>query len=263
MMKPQKTVVASAAAAGLLADRVRILGRLDADYRGLRAVLGARRFITLTTAYLARYPSDSHALRDLGTQLERFLREGLHWATRRERLALDMVRFESAQVCALDAPARPVITPDPILDSPLSKLRLGLQPYLTLLRLDYAVDDFLIALEKCEADARRGKASNGVDPAPKSGGRSKRIQLPKREEVFLAVYRYDRILHSKRLDMEGFLILAALSLGETVEKACFGAVKASLRTDINWPVQIKEWFSSWSALGWFCRPAQSSRQHLF
>lgn len=261
-MKPRKSVVASAAAAGPLADRVRILGRLDADYRGLRAVLGARRFITLTTAYLARYPSDSHALRDLGTQLESFLREELHWATPRERLALDMVRFESAQVCALDAPATPVITPDPILDSPLSKLRLGLQPYLTLLRLDYAVDDFLIALEKREADARRGEANDGVDQAPKAGGRSKRIQLPKREEVFLAVYRYDWMLYYKRLDMEGFLILAALALGETVEKACYEAVKASHRTNIVWPVQIKQWFTSWSALGWFCRPAQSCGQLL-
>ena len=27
----------------------------------------------------------------------------------------------------------------------------------------------------------------------------------------------------------------------------------SVRTDIDWSAQIKEWFDNWSALGWFCR----------
>jgi hypothetical protein len=97
---------------------------------------------TTFLSYLTRHPWDSHALRNLGNQLERFLREELHWATPREGLALDMVRFESAQVSARDGPAKPVITPDWILGIPLSKRRLGLQPYVTLLRFDYAVDDF-------------------------------------------------------------------------------------------------------------------------
>jgi hypothetical protein len=168
-----------------------------------------------------------------------------------------MVRFESAQVCARDGPAKPVITPDWILDLPLCKLRLGLQPYLMLLRFDYAVDDFLTALQKREAAARRAATRNELDPVPNAAGRSRRLKLPKREEVFLADYRFDRTLRYKRLDMEAFLILTALPLGETVERACFQIVKASHRKNIDWPLQIKDWFSNWSALGWFCRPAQS------
>jgi hypothetical protein len=31
------------------------------------------------------------------------------------------------------------------------------------------------------------------------------------------------------------------------------AVTASERTNIDWSAQIKEWFDTWSALGWFCR----------
>jgi hypothetical protein len=54
-----------------------------------------------------------------------------------------MVRFEWAQVVAFDGRSKPLISPDDILDTPPSRLRLGLQPYLSLLDLDYAVDDFL------------------------------------------------------------------------------------------------------------------------
>lgn len=243
--------------------RTRILDRLDADYRGLRVVLGVRKFITLTTAYLARNPSDAHALCNLGDRLERLLREELRCTTLRERAALDMVRFESAQVCALEAPAKPIITPDAILDSPVSKLRLGLQPYLTLLRLDYAVDDFLIRLKEREAGARRGETSDGIDPMPRTGGVNTRILMAKRQEVFVAVYREHMTPCCRRLDMEEFLILSALALGETVERACHEAVEASHRKHVDWSAQIGEWFRSWVALGWFCLLPQSSKQFLF
>jgi len=61
------------------------------------------------------------------------------------------------------------------------------------------------------------------------------------------------MLYYKRQDPEAFAILSALSRGATIEDACDGAVNASLRTDIDWAAQIKEWFDNWSALGWFCQ----------
>jgi hypothetical protein len=48
------------------------------------------------------------------------------------------------------------------------------QPYLSLLELNYAVDDFLIAIKKRESDVLRGEASNAVPPAPKAAKRRKR-----------------------------------------------------------------------------------------
>ena len=209
----------------------------------------------LATAYLARYPSDSYTLRDLGNRLEQFLQEEPQWSAPREELARDMVRFEWAQVVAFDGPAKPPVTPDDILDTPPSKLRLDSQPYLSLLELDYAVDDFLLAVKKRESDALRGEASNAVQSAPKAAKRRKRIRPPKREKVYLAVHRHDNMLYYKRLDSEAFAILASLGRGLTVEDACVEAVTASERTDIDWPVQIKEWFDNWSTLGWFCRPS--------
>jgi Putative DNA-binding domain len=233
----------------------RVLDCLYDDYPGLRAVVGERKFIKLATAYVARYPSDSYTLRDLGNRLEQFLEEEPQWSAPRQELALDMARFEWAQVVAFDGPSKPPISPDDILDTPPSKLRLGLQPYLSLLELDYAVDDFLIAVKKRESDALRGEASNAVQPAPKAAKRRKPIRLPKREKIYLAVHRHDNMLYYKRLDPEGFAILAALSRGATVEAASAEAVTASDRTNIDWAAQIKEWFDNWSSLGWFCRPS--------
>src|ERR1700758_4505089 len=146
----------------------RTLDCLYDDYPGLRAVVGEQKFMKLITAYLERYPSDSYTLRDLGNRLEQFLREEPQWSAPREELALEMVRFEWAQVVAFDGPANPSVTPDDILDTPASKLRLGLQPYLSLLELNFAVDDFLIAVKKRESDVLRGEASNAMDGAPKA-----------------------------------------------------------------------------------------------
>jgi hypothetical protein len=61
------------------------------------------------------------------------------------------------------------------------------------------------------------------------------------------------MLYYKRLDPEAYAILKSLQGGSTVEEACVEAVTASLRTNVDWSVQLKEWFDAWSALGWFCR----------
>ena len=231
----------------------RVLDCLYDDYPGLRAVVGERRFMKLTTAYLTQYQSDSYTLRDLGNRLEQFLQQEPHWCAPREELALDMIRFEWAQIVAFDGAAHPPVTPDDILDTPPSKLQLGLQPYLSVLELNFAVDDFLIAAKKGESDVLRGEASNAMDGAPKAAIRRKRVRFPKREKVYLAVHRHENMLYYKRLDREAFAILTALARGETVEEACVEAVSASERVNVDWSAQIKEWFDGWSALGWFCR----------
>jgi hypothetical protein len=233
----------------------RVLDCLYDDYPGLRTVVGERKFMKLARAYIERYPSDSFTLRDLGSRLEQFLRDEPNWSTPHQELALDMVRFEWAQVVAFDGAAKEPITPDDILDTPSNKLKLGLQPYLTLLELDFEVDDFLIAVRKRDSDVLRGEASNAMNAAPKMSGRRKRkrVRFPKRAKVYLAVHRHDNMLYYKRLDPDAFAILQLLGRGLTVEEACVEAVSQSSRTEIDWPEQIKEWFDTWSMLGWFCR----------
>jgi hypothetical protein len=231
----------------------RVLDCLHDDYPGLRAILGEKKFMRLATAYLAKYPSISFTLRNLGQRLEKFLREEPQWIAPNEELALDMARFEWAQVVAFDEAARPPITPDDVLDILPSKLRLALQPYLTLLELNYAVDKFLLGVKKREADVLRNEASNTFEAMPQAAKRKRRVRLPKRESVHLVVHRHENMLYHKRLEPEAFAILQRLGQGMTVKEACLGALAKSARPEVDWTRQIQEWFHDWSALGWFFR----------
>ena len=161
----------------------RVLDCLYDDYPGLRAIVGERKFLKLTTAYLAKYPSASFTLRNLGQRLEKFLREEPQWIVPNEELALDMARFEWAQVVAFDDAAQPKITTDDVLDTAPSKLRLGLQPYLSLLELNYAVDKFLLAVKKREGAVLRDEASNTFEAMPQTIRRKRPVRRPKRERV--------------------------------------------------------------------------------
>ena len=231
----------------------RVLDCLYDDYPGLRAILGERKFMKLITAYLAKYPSASFTLRNLGSRLEKFLRDEPSWTAPRHELALDMARFEWAQVVAFDDEAKPAITPDDILDARPEKLRLGLQPYLSLLELNYGVDEFLLAVKKSESAVLRSEASNTFDAMPHPTQRKRRIRLPKRKRIHLAVHRYDNMLYYKRLSAEGFVILTALRDGATLEEACVKGIFSSQRTGVDWSEEIKASFDNWASLGWFCR----------
>lgn len=227
----------------------RLLDCFYDDFPGLRAVLGQKAFIKLAEAYLAKYPSASFTLRNLGSRLEKFLREEPHRAGKKLDLALDIIRFEWAQVVAFDGEARPPVPIDDLLGADPSKLQLGLQPYITFLALDYPVDDFMLAVKK--HDALRSEASNAKTSAPKMG-RTKNVPLPKREKIFVAVHRHHCDLYYKRLTRESFALLTALRKGATVERACSRALRgASPATD--WSTEIKTWFQNWSSLGWFCQ----------
>jgi hypothetical protein len=231
----------------------RVLDCLYEDYPGLRAILGEKKFLRLATAYLARYPSTSFTLRNLGQHLEKFLRDEPHWIAPREELALDMARFEWAQVIAFDEAAEPPITTDDVLDTAPAKLRLRLQPYLSLLELNHAVDKFLLALKKREADGLRNEASNTFEAMPHERNRRRRIRLPKRERVYLAVHRHGNMLYFKRLEPEAFAILCSLGRGLTLEQACQNAIANRSPSKRDWARQLQEWFHDWAALGWFCR----------
>ena len=231
----------------------RVLDCLYDDYPGLRGILGEGKFMNLITAYLAKYPSASFTLRNLGSRLEQFLREEPRWVAPDRELALDMVRFEWAQVVAFDDAAKPAVTPDDILEARPDKLRLGLQPYLSLLELNYEVDEFLMAVKKNDAAVLRDEASNTFEARPQSFGVEKRVRLPKRKRIHLAVHRYDNTLYYKRLAPEAFITLTALRAGASVEEACLQALSSTKRTGVDWTAEIKAWFNDWASLGWFCR----------
>ncbi|MGH8045732.1 MAG: HvfC/BufC family peptide modification chaperone [Chthoniobacterales bacterium] len=234
----------------------RTLDCLHDDYPGLRALVGERRFTKLCTAYLVKYPSASYTLRDLGSRLEQFLREEPARTGARHAMAVDMARFEWAQTVAFDGPCEPVVSVDDLLDTLPDRLRMGVQPYISLLDLDFSVDKFLRAVRKREGDSLRGEASNAMSDAPQKKKIVRRVPPPRREKVHLVVHRHDNALYYKRLDASAFCLLASLRSGRTLEAACASA----LELDPAVASKIQGWFSDWSRLGWFCRPPKKSRK---
>jgi hypothetical protein len=230
----------------------RILDCLYDDYPGLRAVLGDRKFDRLARAYLARYPSESFSLRNLGSRVEKFLRAEPKWAAPHHRLALDMVRIEWANIVAFDEGAKPTIHVDDLLGRDPSKVRLALQPYVTLLEVRYPVDDLLIAAKKGD-DRLRGEASNAVALQHK---RARRISFRglKPQRLYIAVHRMENSVYYKSLTREQFEILRALQQGATIEKACAVLLKRRGSSAKDWPSQVQRWFKEWTSFGWFCHP---------
>lgn len=229
----------------------RLLDSFYEDFPGLHAVLGDRKFSILAEKYIEKHPSRSFTLRNLGSRLEKFLRAEPRWSAPRQKLALDMARFEWAQVEAFDNESLPVLVEDDLHGRDPATLKLLLQPYVMLLELDYPVDDFLIAVKK--GGSLRGEASNAVEHDRKRT-LAQRPALPRPRKTYLAVHRLDNDLYYKKLEPEAFAILTNLRRGMSLERACAKALEKTFDADVNWPGTIREWFATWTALGWFVRP---------
>ena len=214
------------------------------DSPGLRALLGEEKFSAFVRAYLARYPSRSFTLRNLCSRLAAFIRERPRLTAPHTALAHAIARFEWAQTVAFDGEARPVLTPDDLADAPPAKLRLGLQPYLSLVAAGWPVDDYVLAVK--QRDALRSEASNAIDRAPSAASR-KKVPRPRRAKTFIVVHRYHHRLYYKRVAAPAFRMLTALAAGRTLTQAVAAAGRGVK------PDEVREWFATWMELGWFCR----------
>jgi hypothetical protein len=220
------------------------------DYPGLRAVLGDRRFERLACAYLERYPSESFTLRNLGRRLIAFLKADPKWAAPQNRLCLEMAQLEWAHIQAFDNEARPPLEIDSLAGKDPARLRLRLQPHISLLRLRYELDRFLIQIKRAEGGS--GQASNALQERRAHLRRRLKRQLRTRT-LFLAVHRYQETVYYKRLELGQFRLLSVLQANGTMAQACEAAFRAAdAPHDLG--NRIKVWFETWASLGWFCRP---------
>ena len=227
----------------------RVLSSMIEDFPGLRAVLGDKRFEAMSKAYLVDCPSRSFTLRNRGARLEGWLRKHPKWAGPKQALAIDISRLEWADIEAFDGKAEPPLRPENLGADVGAKLRLKLQPYLSLLDLKYPVDDLLLEVRKQDEDT--DFASNAFQERHKR----KRVQAVaklKPAEIFLAVHRVDDSVYFRRIAREDFLILGALregkSLGEAIQAAFrHSRIPAGERAEL-----VQKWFQNWATLGWFC-----------
>jgi hypothetical protein len=228
----------------------RVLDSFAEDFPGLRAVLGGRRFDRVAEAYISACPSRTFTLRNLGSNLESWLRKQPRWAGARQKLALDMVRLEWAEIETFDGKAEPALKPEDLAGAQPAKLRLKLQPYIRLLDLCYPVDDILLEVR---SDEDSDFASNTFSERRKR----KRVQAVsklKAKLIFLAIHRLDFSVYFRRLDREEFSVLRALREGKTLARAVDCAFHRSSIPVQERPAHIENWFHTWAALGWFCRP---------
>jgi len=232
----------------------RVLDSLYEDCPGLRAVLGDTKFIALAEAYLVKYPSGSFTLRNLPGRLAQFIREVPRFTRPHTALCHDLARFEWARVEVFDTASQPVFTANDLLDVPAAKqgrLKLALQPYLQLLRLDYPVDDFVLAVKQREAQLLRGDASNApTELRRRKAGKAKR---PARARTHVAVHRLDGQIYFKRLEPAAYRILLALRGGATLQQALVTGIPRAKNSHADWAARVQGWFRNWMELGWLCK----------
>ncbi len=219
------------------------------DYPGLRAILGDPRFERLACAYLERHPSQSFTLRNLGRQLVKFLEAEPRWVSPHRKIAMDMARLEWAHVEAFDNEAKPPLKADDLLMLNPDQIRLKLQPYITLLKLQYEVDDFLIQVK--HGAGLRSEASNAMEQQRKRL-RTRLTQHLKPKVVYLAVHRHADSVYYKRLEAGQYHLLSALQENAALEEA-FVKLAELEPVNVDLGAQIKQWFEDWASLGWFCR----------
>jgi hypothetical protein len=234
----------------------RLLSSLADDFPGLRAVIGQEKFDQVLHGYLTELPSISFTLRDLGSRLEAWLRAHPESISGHERMALDMVRLEWADIEAFDAAQLPTLTQkelgglgeDPVFH---------LQPYLQLLELAYPVDELLLKVRETE-EPETDISSNVVVMESTETKPERRVPLPKAKKVFLAVHRQENMVYFKRLKPEAFALLRALQQGQPLSQAIESSVNWSGKKLERVMEQLHDWFANWAELGWFCRTPEGA-----
>jgi hypothetical protein len=211
------------------------------DYPGLRTVLGESQFHQLALAYLINNPSSHFTLRDLGSRLIDFIQTEPRWTAPHQEMALDMARLEWAHIEAFDNEAKSPVTVADLQGCDPARIHLRLQPHLTLLKLAYPLDEFLLSVR--DQPGLRGEASNAVTAVQPT--KLSRAKLPKRRTTHLAVHRHQNVVYYKRLTARQFDLLTALGEGKSLQ----AALQTLPTTGAQPPVQ--DWFRNWAALGWF------------
>lgn len=228
----------------------RLLDCVADDSPALRAFLGEKKFWKLAQRYLEKYPSRSYTLRDLCSRLARFIGENPELTGPHPAAALDLARFEWAQVVAFDGPSLKPLTRKAIRAADPETLRVRLQPHLTLLHLAYAADEYILAVKRGDA-ALRAEASQAV--VERRGTQAREIAgALKQETIDVVVHRSDFTIYYKRLEPGAARLLRALGQGLTLPAACARAMRGSKLPPAGQAAQVQQWFSLWMRLGWLC-----------
>jgi hypothetical protein len=227
----------------------RLQTAFNEDFPALKAVVGAERFESLMNAYLAVHPSRSFTLRNLGSKLLDWLTQNPQYASRRQALALDVVRVEWACIEAFDNAERAPLSAEEVATVGADS-QLALQPYVQLLALQYPADDLVLDMHQHQ---KRESSEAGTRPESMEEEPYQPLRLRKRA-TWLAIHRADLSLYYKRLTRSEYLTLCALRDGRTLPEALeagFVGSRLAIGMQLN---LVRQWFTNWAELGWICKP---------
>jgi hypothetical protein len=227
---------------------IRLLDSLQEDFPGLHTILGDERFEHLSVAYLAKYPSRSYSLNYLGKNLSKFILEKPDLTHPYDQLAHEIASFEWAEIVAHDAGSKPPLKSKYLQDIDPAKIILQLQPHVTILKLSYALDDFILRLNK---PVDRSVESNAFACRTK---KTIQISQPAKKNVFIAVHRLDNTVYYKRLNKDQYFLLKALQDGKLLGQACADLIaqKESSNNIQSLSKKLNRYFTEWMELDWFC-----------
>ncbi len=229
----------------------RILESFSEDFRGLCAVIGQDKFDKLAVSYLETCGSTSWTLRNLGQHLLAFLKTHPELTAPHTALALDIASIEWARAWAFDEPGDPPPDTQYLASAPPHRLKLGLQPYIVLLPLEYEAEKLFLQFRKRDSSTAESTASNAMDAAPRKRKEVRISAKPAKEPVYLAVHRQRNTVYYKRITAEAFALLHTLRAGKTLAAACDAAFVGKAFAPEEAAGLIREWFADWMELGWF------------
>lgn len=221
----------------------RVLDAFSEDFPGVRALVGARRFDRLRRSYLADCPSESFTMRDLGKHLATWMERNPALVGENYGIALEMAKLEWAEIESFDAAEDERLSPaDVAALDPASALEL--QPHLRLIGAGHEVDRLLLEIREA------AKHTHAL-PRALSGKRMEaaRSAVP----LYIAVHRFELVVHYKRLDREMFRLVSALAEGSAIAEAVEVAYSESTLTPEECQQHIQDSFALFAALGWFCK----------
>jgi hypothetical protein len=199
-------------------------------------------------AYLSQYPSKSFLLTDLGKQLPQFILENPQFTEAHTHLAYEIACFEWSEMVAYDSEAKFPLKPEFLQGKDPTEITLRLQPHLTILELNHAIDDFVITLNK---PVDKSVESNAFAARTK---KTTRISLPVKKHIFIAVYRSDDVIYYERLNSDQYFLLSSLDKGNNLAQACHDLItkKNTPEAVQSLAKKLNKYFATWMKFGWFC-----------
>jgi len=236
----------------------RLFESLEEDFPGLKAVLGAEKFDAVIRAYLAANPSNSYTLRDLGSRLAGWLKQGEQILGEQGALAVDVARLEWAHIEAYDGASSSPLSPE-FLGSVTESTRIGLQPHVRLLDLSFPVDEFLIRLrpdtEGHDSSSNNATTQRKVRPS----GPSVTVEA---QFIYLAVHRQEFTVYYKRLERDEYRMLLAVQSGCALGDLFVLLSEDSSVDEEHQPRFFQNAFEQWSMLNWLYDPQLGNEKKL-